>query len=353
MISTLKFGGEATVFVNDLIKQKSKVFVLVDENTHQHCWPIFAAFINDASAIEIIEIESGEENKQLSVFEGIIETLIELKADRNSLIINLGGGMITDMGGFVASAYMRGISYINIPTTLLAMADAAHGGKTGVDFKHYKNLLGAMHPSEAVLVYHQFLETLDATEYLSGYAEALKHGLISNAELWYKLSDYTVEANDINAKLPSIIEVKVKIVKEDPNEKNLRKTLNYGHSLGHAIESDCLEKGKPIPHGFAVVLGMVLENLMAVKQNLLAAEIGRAVNAALLKLYPQILNINLDIASIINNLDKDKKNSHGLLYYAPITEIGKALYNIEYNKGLAAEVLTAFKAGERYFIGFN
>lgn len=332
MISPVFYNSDATKALNSLIEQKTKVFVLVDEATHELCWPKLADKLNNAEALEIIEIPSGEENKQLTIFSQIIETLCEMGADKKSLLINLGGGMITDMGGYVASAYMRGIEYVNIPTTLLAMVDAAHGGKTGVDLGVYKNLVGAMYASSGVLVYPEFLETLNATEYASGYAEALKHGLISNAKLWDKLKNEIAPVAEMRKLLPEIIQVKLDIVKADPNEKNVRKTLNLGHNIGHAIESYFLSQSNPIPHGYAVVLGMLYENEMASNMRVLAKSEALEINAYLLKLYPALPKIKDGIEVILKNLDKDKKNEKGILYYSPLSKIGTCEFHVAFEK---------------------
>ena len=339
MISPVFYNSDATKALNSLIEQKTKVFVLVDETTHSLCWPKLAELLNDAESVEIIEIPSGEENKQLSIFSQVIETLCEMGADKKSLLINLGGGMITDMGGYVASAYMRGIEYINIPTTLLAMVDAAHGGKTGVDLGVYKNLVGAMYPSMGVLVYADFLDTLEPSEYASGYAEALKHGLISNASLWDKLKNEIVPANKISALLPEIIQVKLDIVTADPSEKNVRKTLNLGHNVGHAIESYFLSQEKPIPHGYAVVLGMVYENVMASNMGVLPKNEAEEVNKYLLELYPNLPDIQDGIEVVLKNLEKDKKNEKGILYFSPLSKIGTCEYHIAFDKKECEKVL--------------
>lgn len=331
MISPVFFTQSASNYINQLINDKSTVFVIVDDVTHKHCWPVFADELKNPAEIEIIEIPHGEESKQLSVFAQIIETLCEMEADRNSLIINLGGGVVTDLGGYVASAYMRGISYVNIPTTLLAMADAAHGGKTGVDLGVYKNLVGAMCPSEAVLIYPSFLNTLDTREYASGYAEALKHGLIANASLWRKLSSEIVGVKELAQILPEIIEVKTKIVTEDPREKNIRKTLNYGHNVGHAIESYFLETGKTIPHGEAVVIGMMVENIIARNKQLLPDSECEKINAQLRELYPDLVSVSIAHDAILENLKKDKKNEAGVFYFSPISGVGQAEYRVEFS----------------------
>jgi 3-dehydroquinate synthase len=343
VISPVFFAKSASANINELIPTKSSVFVIMDDATHEHCWPVFAENLNNPSEIELIEVQNGEVSKQLTVFAQIAETLCDLGADRNSLIINLGGGMITDLGAYVASAYMRGIEYVNVPTTLLAMVDAAHGGKTGVDLGAYKNLVGAMYPSKAVLVYPAFLETLPVKEFASGYAEALKHGLIANKKLWYKLCDAILPAADIADLLEEIIEVKTKVVREDPLEKNLRKTLNYGHNIGHAIESFFLSEFNPIPHGEAVVMGMIMENEMARNKKLLSEADCTVVNSKLRNLYPQLPSIKDAHKVILENLKKDKKNESGVFYFSPIVNIGEAAYRVAFDANDCQKVLDTYE----------
>jgi 3-dehydroquinate synthase len=330
VISPVFFDQAASQYINELISSKSSVFVLVDDDTHEHCWPVFANFLDNPSELELIEVPSGEESKQVSVFAQIAETLCDLGADRNSLIINLGGGMITDLGAYVASAYMRGIEYVNVPTTLLAMVDAAHGGKTGVDLGSYKNLIGAMYPSQAVLVYPEFLKTLPKREYSSGYAEALKHGLIARKSLWQKLNATILSVEEIAEILEEIIEVKVNVVKQDPLEKNIRKALNFGHNIGHAIEAYYLSEFMPIPHGEAVVMGMIMENELARDKNILAEDECTNINAQLRELYPVLPELPKDHDALLENLKKDKKNESGIMYFSPIKSAGEARYMVSF-----------------------
>lgn len=340
MISPVFFGASAGQYINELISKKSSVFVLVDDNTHQHCWPLFADFLDHPSDIEIIEVPSGEESKQVSVFAQIAETLCDLGADRQSLIINLGGGMITDLGAYVASGYMRGIEYVNVPTSLLAMVDAAHGGKTGVDLGSYKNLIGAMHASNAVLIFPEYLKSLPQREYAAGYAEALKHGLIANQSLWLALSETMLLPEEIEAYLNDIIAVKMNIVEKDPFEKGLRKTLNYGHNIGHAVEAYYLSEFNPIPHGEAVIMGMIMENELAKNKGILSAIDCQTVNDGLKTMYPNLPALPADYDALINNLQRDKKNEAGVMYFSPLSAIGKAEYKVEFN---ADDCLLVFK----------
>jgi 3-dehydroquinate synthase len=233
--------------------------ILVDENTKKHCLPLLLAELSSLSNSLIIEIKSGEENKNISTCSLIWEELSKHNFDRNSLLINLGGGVIGDMGGFAASTYKRGIDFIQIPTTLLAMADASVGGKLGIDFGVLKNQVGLFKNPRSVLIYPEFLETLAENQLNSGFAEIVKHALIADVNLWNQLKETPFPDVDWEDIVIRSIELKNKIILEDPLEENTRKQLNFGHTFGHAIESYYLEKGTPILHGEAVFLGIILE----------------------------------------------------------------------------------------------
>ena len=244
----------------------SKVAILVDENTKRNCLPKLPQLENSI----IIEVTSGEINKSISSCNYIWEQLSEHNFDRDSLLINLGGGVIGDMGGFAASTYKRGIDFIQVPTTLLAMVDASVGGKLGVDFNGLKNQIGLFNNPESVLIFPEFLETLPENQLKSGYAEVVKHALISDNNLWEKI--ISVPFNEMNwgEIIETSINIKNKIVLSDPYEKGERKKLNFGHTFGHAVESYYLEKGTPILHGEAVLMGILLEveiSLVSQEQN--------------------------------------------------------------------------------------
>ena len=241
----------------------STLFILVDENTFKSCYPKFIPNLQTDKRIEVIEIESGEEHKTIETCVGVWNVLSELGADRKSLIINLGGGVVTDLGGFVASTFKRGINYINVPTSLLAMVDASVGGKTGVDLGHLKNQIGVVNSGEMVLIDTSFLETLPKNQMRSGLAEMLKHGLIYSRDYWNKF--ITTETLDYDELIYESVIIKNSIVTKDPLEENLRKTLNYGHTLGHAIESYFLSQPEKeaLLHGEAIAIGMILANYIS------------------------------------------------------------------------------------------
>ena len=236
-----------------------RLFILADEQTARLCYPLVAEAVGEA---HLVTIPAGDDNKHVDSLCHVWSELSSHGATRHSLLINVGGGMVTDLGGFAAATFKRGISCINVPTTLLAMVDAAVGGKTGINLHSLKNEVGAFYPAEAVMVSSQFLHTLDAPNLVSGFAEMLKHGLISTEEHWAQLMRYDLNQLDLAALQPLIMEsihTKEHIVEQDPTEKHIRKALNLGHTLGHAFETLAMHRGTPCLHGYAVAWGLIGE----------------------------------------------------------------------------------------------
>ena len=237
-----------------------KLFVLTDEHTRELCLPLVDTYL--PAGRELITIAPGDSHKNLETLAYVWKELSNRKGTRRSLMLNLGGGMVTDLGGFAAATFKRGITYINIPTTLLAMVDASAGGKTGINFNGLKNEIGAFSPARFVLLDTEFLRSLDDENIRSGYAEMLKHGLISDTEHWAELLNFDPARPDYDA-LRSLVSrsvsIKERIVEQDPREKGIRKALNFGHTAGHAFESLALEQGRPRLHGYAVAWGIVCE----------------------------------------------------------------------------------------------
>ncbi|MCK0179201.1 3-dehydroquinate synthase [Flavobacteriaceae bacterium S0862] len=325
----------------------SKIFVLVDTNTHKHCLSTFLAKLNTSQNIEIIEIEAGEINKTIDTCVGVWNALSDLDGDRKSLLINLGGGVVTDLGGFVASCFKRGINFINVPTSLLAMVDASIGGKTGVDLGTVKNQIGIINCSDMVLVDTEFLETLPQNEMRSGLAEMLKHGLIQDEAYWHKmsyLSKFTLE--DLDKLIYESIIIKKNVVTEDPNENGLRKTLNYGHTLGHAIESYCLsnDKKETLLHGEAIAIGMVLATYISHKKCGFPYEKLENIKASIRKIYGLVELIKDDYLAIIELLKFDKKNTHGNINFVLLEDIGKSKIDCKVENALIMESFDYYKA---------
>ncbi len=303
----------------------SIVFIMVDENTHELCLPQFMSQISGEYHFEIIEIVSGEINKTIETCVGVWEALSELGADRKSLIINLGGGVLTDLGGFVASTFKRGIDFINVPTTLLSMVDASVGGKTGVDLGTLKNQIGVINQPVMVLVVPAFLNTLEERQVTSGFAEMLKHGLIKDEKYWSALKTIT-SLDTIKQHILTSIEIKNKVVLQDPTEQGLRKILNYGHTLGHAVESYFLESEdkKTLLHGEAIGIGMILEGYLSHELTGLSLNDLEDIKTTFLSYYKKVDFSRQDISAIVELMKYDKKNSHGNINFVLLQHIGKA-----------------------------
>lgn len=304
----------------------SKLFILVDINTHENCLPEFMSQLETEISIEIIEIEAGEHHKNIETCVGVWNALSELGADRKSLILNLGGGVVTDLGGFVACTFKRGIKYINIPTSLLAMVDASIGGKTGVDLGALKNQIGVINSGEMVLIDTSFLNTLPQNHLKSGLAEMLKHGLIADFAYWKNLSDLTkLNLEDLDGLIYDSVIIKKNIVSKDPFELKERKYLNFGHTLGHAIESHFLgdENKSELLHGEAIAIGMVMECYLSTKLLSFPKVDCDDVKSVMQKIFGKI-NIEVsDYDAIIDLLKYDKKNEHGNIYFVLLEAIGK------------------------------
>ena len=341
MSSLLKINaGDYSIFIDSISEnletflqqkkfEKAKFYILVDENSHQLCLPHLMNHISAFANAEIIEIESGEQNKTIETCIDLWSTLNELEADRNAIIINLGGGVITDMGGFVAATYLRGIGFINIPTTLLAQVDASIGGKVGVNQDTIKNKIGLFVHPLAVFIDTNFLITLPKKQILSGMGEIIKHALIADKKLWQKIKN--IKFDDLN-KLKSIInkslEIKNAIVKIDAKEKNLRKKLNFGHTIGHALESFSMEdKSKVLLHGEAIAIGMICESYLSYKNKLISKTTLTEISAFIFSLFNRYKLKTSEFHKIIELMKFDKKNESGILNFTLLAGLGLAVVN--------------------------
>jgi 3-dehydroquinate synthase len=269
------FGENEYQQLTNYIEQNnySTIFILTDTHSNEYCLPKFLPFLATEKTIEIIEIEYGESEKNINTCVEIWSILTEIGADRKSLLLNIGGGVITDIGGFVASTFKRGIDFINIPTTLLAMVDASIGGKNGVDLGNLKNQIGVINSPKMVLVDTVYLNTLPQNEMRSGLAEMLKHGLIADANYWGEFKDLSQsDFADFDVLIHRSIEIKNEIVTQDSTENGIRKALNFGHTLGHAIESYFLENENKnsLLHGEAIAVGMILESYISWQKKLIS-----------------------------------------------------------------------------------
>ena len=325
----------------------SKIFILVDENTSQYCLPHILNNLATEIEIEIIELEVGEIHKNIETCTEVWAALSELGGDRKSVLINLGGGVISDLGGFVACTFKRGIDFINIPTTLLSMVDASIGGKNGVDLGNLKNQIGIIREPKAVIVDTQFLNTLPQNEMRSGLAEMLKHGLIFDKKYWDKFKDLKdLHTDDLNNLIHQSIQIKNTIVCEDLTENGIRKSLNFGHTLGHAIESYFLENDAKttLLHGEAIAVGMILESYISREKNLLTNEEYQEIKYIINDVFEKIEFTPFDIEKIIELLIFDKKNEFGKVQFALLDGIGKIKINQESDNTLI------YKAFEDYSI---
>lgn len=325
----------------------SKIFIIVDSNTNAFCLSNFLPLLETELTVEIIEFENGESFKNIETCVSIWNVLTELGGDRKSLIINLGGGVVTDLGGFVASTFKRGIDFINIPTTLLAMVDASIGGKNGVDLGNLKNQVGVINVPKMVLIDTSYLDTLPQNEMRSGLAEMLKHGLIYDKTYWEKFLDLKAsDLEDLDALIHKSVVIKNEIVIQDPNENGIRKALNFGHTLGHAIESYFLENENKttLLHGEAIAVGMILEGFISLKKNLISESEFNQLKSTIKNIFDDIHFDENDLAPIFDLLIHDKKNEYGNIQFALIDGIGKIKINQEVETELINEAFANYKS---------
>lgn len=343
------FNEEGYSFLSSILKPTSysKIYILVDENTNEHCLPTFLANLATEIVIEIIEIETGEEHKNIETCLQLWHSLTETGGDRKSILINLGGGVVSDLGGFVACTFKRGIDFINVPTTLLSMVDASVGGKNGVDLGQLKNQIGVIREPKAVIVNASFLETLPQLEMRSGLAEMLKHGLIFDKNYWDKFKDLSaLNSEDLESLIHQSIEIKNKIVSEDLTENGIRKALNFGHTLGHAIESYFLENESKtkLLHGEAVAVGMILESYISLEKKLLTNEEYQEIKYIIKDIFDTIDFDQNDIEKIIELLIFDKKNEFGKIQFALLDGIGNIKINEETDNTIIYKAFEDYKS---------
>jgi 3-dehydroquinate synthase len=322
------------------LKNYQKIIILVDENVEKYCLPVFKEHLPEVKIDHVITIKSGEKEKNLDQAIYIWEQLTEQMIARDALFINLGGGVVTDIGGFAASTYKRGISFINYPTTLLGMADAAIGGKTGIDFKGYKNQVGMFTDPVSVIIDPIFLKTLEDIQWQSGFAEILKYGLIMDRELWNMMAgkDYH-DIDDWNTIIRRAARDKIDIVHHDALEKGIRKNLNFGHTIGHAIESFYLKHDRPVTHGQAVAAGMICETWISSKLDIMdCSRIDEIISMIDLNFRKFDLTEE-NIPELLELMKHDKKVREGKLKFSLIRKLGKASHNIEVDFDLIVDSL--------------
>jgi len=319
----------------------SRIAILVDENTKSFCLPL----LENLPEHELIEISPGEQHKTLETCGLIWSKLTEAGFDRKSVLINVGGGVIGDMGGFAAACYKRGINFINIPTTLLSQVDASIGGKLGVDFHGLKNQIGVFQMPLKVIISPLFLKTLEPRQINSGFAEVIKHGLISDAEYFRSLKKPENYRNDQFLDLITrSIFIKNKVVEEDPREIGLRKILNFGHTIGHAIESIYLDLKENLLHGEAIAAGMICEAYLSTKMLKMREDHLEEIVAFISNIYKKIDVEGVDRSLFIDKIRQDKKNKDKEIQVALLSEIGSAKYEITVSESVAIESLDYYSS---------
>ncbi|MFD2599183.1 3-dehydroquinate synthase [Sphingobacterium corticis] len=322
----------------------SNVLILVDLNTNDHCLPILQAAMPEIVDYDIIEVDPGEENKNIDYCIGIWKTMLDFGADRKALMINLGGGVITDMGGFAASTFKRGIDFIQIPTTLLAQVDASVGGKTGIDLDNVKNIIGTFTQPKAVFISSQFLETLDKRQLLSGFAEIIKHGLIQDKDLFERCKNSDLSELDMQIVHDSVA-IKNNIITQDPTEQGIRKILNFGHTIGHAVEGySMLHDQDPLLHGEAIAIGMVCEAFLSHRNGTLDAASLEEITSYLTSIYSYyVLPTEID-AELLQLMLNDKKNEAQKIGFAFLDGIGNCQYNLFADQSSIMEALNYYRS---------
>lgn len=341
---------ESEIYVGSLVESglsklltegygSSKKIILVDENTNASCLSALYLYIDGIEEAEIIELPAGEENKTMEMCFSVWEALSEMQIGRNDVLICLGGGMICDMGGFIASIYKRGMKCLYVPTSLLAMVDASLGGKTGVDLGGFKNQLGTFSQPSHVFIDTVFLETLPENEKLNGLAEMLKHGLIKDVHHFNSLREIQLADLDEEHILASL-KIKANIVEQDPTEKGERKLLNFGHTVGHAIEGHFLTTGDTMDHGLAVAHGMLVEARISVHLNLLSRPDFEQIEKVLVETFPILDFSEEQISSFMRFMLQDKKRVDKKSSFTLLKGIGESTFDVEVSD---EELIKAFK----------
>lgn len=343
--SEIRFGNLEQAGFNEVLNserfQDSKKIIITDDNVSELWIENLIANYDGLSGAEIIELPHGEENKVLDICSQVWSALSDYEIGRTDLIINIGGGMITDLGGFIASTFKRGLPFINVPTTLLAQVDASVGGKTGIDLGPHKNQIGVFSDADFVFIDPAFLTTLSEDEILSGFAEMLKHGLITFKSYWTDLIKIDPRKNPekLLQKIRTSVSIKRDIVAKDHHEVGMRKNLNLGHTIGHAIEGYHLKIGKPITHGLCVAWGIVAESYISHKMKLLSKLEFDEINSNIRKIFPIIKLEKSTYPELFILLKNDKKNHGGKFQFTLLSKIGEAIHDQQVTNELIEESL--------------
>lgn len=353
-MDNLPIYHNAISVTNDLEKELSaivngypedKVFLVTDDQCEHFCLPLISK-THGFNSVQKVIIPSGEENKNLASVEKIWLFLSQNGADRKSLVINLGGGMVTDLGSFAASTFKRGLDFVNIPTTLLSQVDASVGGKTGFNFNGLKNEIGVINQPKTVLIDTRFLKTIDRDNFISGYAEMIKHGLIHSPEHLSEVRKFNIEDPDyeeLALMIARSVATKDHFVFEDPNEKNIRKALNFGHTIGHAFESFSFLSSNPILHGFAVSYGMIAELYLSHKVCKFPLELLNDLSGWLLSVYGKYEIREQDFTTLYNLMTHDKKNEGKRVNFTLLPTVGEVLINQNCSREIVFDALNYFR----------
>ena len=313
-------------------KTYSQIVVLLDTHTQQHCYPIIK---DDLPPHEVIVVNPGEEYKNIETCSFIWGEFTRFQLDRHAVLIVLGGGVLGDMGGFCAATYKRGIDFVLIPTTLLAMVDASIGGKLGVDFQHFKNHIGLFKQPKHSILSSGFLKTLPEPELKSGFAEVIKHALLSASSFYNSLISTPFAKQNFEDLIKRSVEFKQSIIEQDPEESGLRKILNFGHSIGHALETDSIISNERMLHGQAIAIGMVAESHISFQKGYLDIEQLKSISGYLISLFGKYSINNEHVVMLIA---QDKKNKSGKIKMALLEGVGNPRWDIEVSR---EEILTA------------
>ncbi|MEM9821331.1 MAG: 3-dehydroquinate synthase [Bacteroidota bacterium] len=321
----------------------SQILVIVDENTRRDCWPILQK-ASEGIELKLIETKSGEQHKNNQTCAQIWQAMMDFGADRKALTINLGGGVIGDMGGFCAATFKRGMDFIQMPTTLLSQVDSSIGGKLGIDFGQVKNSIGLFKNPKAVFIDPGFLQTLPDRQLRSGFAEIIKHSLIADEKEWERL--VAIENLRTLDWLPILIpslQIKQRIVEEDPFEKNIRKALNFGHTIGHALESYALESTDPLLHGEAIAIGMYCEAWLSTQITGLSMKSLQSIQEIILKHYGKYSFPESSFPELLNLMRQDKKNEQQQINFTMLKKVGASLINQHCSEDLILASLNAYR----------
>jgi len=344
-------GSEAYTWLQKWMENESfdRCFVLTDSSVSEHCLPIFLERLTFSQPIHPIVVPTGESHKSLATAEEVWKSLMEHRASRRSLLVALGGGMVTDLAGFIASTFKRGMPLVSVPTTLLAQVDAAFGGKTGIDFNGVKNAIGTFYNPSAVLIDPVYLKTLSQREVRSGWAEMIKYGWVADAALWREFREHSLmDLSRLESWIYRCIAIKNEIVSEDPTETGRRKCLNFGHTIGHALEAWALEtEMEAILHGEAIAAGMIIEAYLSTRYAGLPEQELMDLIELLEPYYPPIPIEPSLYNQLLELMEQDKKNAYGELRFTLIPALGSCIYNevvpphdvieaLEFYRGLSA-----------------